>query len=63
MWLGGSEQAIAAAFAEAAEKRALLLVDEAEALLLDRQAAVRAFEASQVNEMLTWMERHPLPFV
>ena len=63
MWVGGSEQAIAAAFAEAVEKRALLLIDEAEALLFDRKAAQRAFEASQVNEMLTWMERHPLPFV
>lgn len=63
MWVGGSEKAIAAAFAEARAKGALLLIDEAEALLFDRGAASRAFEVSQVDEMLTWMERHPLPFV
>jgi SpoVK/Ycf46/Vps4 family AAA+-type ATPase len=63
MWVGGSEQAIAAAFAEARAKGALLLIDEAEALLFDRRAAERAFEVSQVTEMLTWMEQHPLPLV
>jgi SpoVK/Ycf46/Vps4 family AAA+-type ATPase len=63
MWVGGSEKAIAAAFAEARAGGALLLIDEAEALLFDRSAAARAFEVSQVDEMLTWMERHPLPFV
>ena len=30
--------------------------------LADRQGAVRSWEVSQVNEMLTWMESHPLPF-
>jgi len=63
MWVGGSEKAIAAAFAEAKKEGALLLIDEAEALLFDRRAAARAFEVSQVDEMLTRMERHPLPFV
>jgi AAA+ superfamily predicted ATPase len=63
MWVGGSEKAIAAAFAEAQAKAALLLIDEVEALLFDRGAASRAFEVSQVDEMLTWMEHHPLPFV
>ena len=63
MWVGGSEKAIAGAFAEARMKGALLLIDEAEALLFDRGAAARAFEVSQVDEMLTWMEQHPLPLV
>jgi AAA+ superfamily predicted ATPase len=63
MWVGGSEKAIAAAFAEARTEGALLLIDEAEALLFDRGAAARAHEVSQVDEMLTWMEQHPLPFV
>jgi SpoVK/Ycf46/Vps4 family AAA+-type ATPase len=63
MWVGGSEKAIAAAFAEARAEGAMLLIDEVEALLFDRGAAMRAFEVSQVDEMLTWMERHPLPFV
>ncbi len=63
MWVGGSEKAIAAVFAQAQTEGALLLIDEAEALLFDRGAAARAFEVSQVDEMLTWMEQHPLPFV
>ena len=42
MWVGGSEKAIAAAFAEARTEGALLLIDEAEALLFDRSAAARA---------------------
>jgi SpoVK/Ycf46/Vps4 family AAA+-type ATPase len=32
-------------------------------LLADRRGAERIWEVSQVNEMLTWMESHPLPFV
>jgi SpoVK/Ycf46/Vps4 family AAA+-type ATPase len=63
MWVGGSEKAIAAAFSEARTRGALLLLDEAEALLFDRGAAERSFEVSQVDEMLTWMESHPLPLV
>jgi transitional endoplasmic reticulum ATPase len=29
--------------------------------LLERACAVRGWEISQVNEMLTWMEQHALP--
>jgi SpoVK/Ycf46/Vps4 family AAA+-type ATPase len=63
MFVGGSEKAIARAFREARDLGAVLLIDEAEALLFDRTAAVRSWEISQVSEMLTWMENHPLPFV
>ena len=31
-------------------------------MLADRRGANRNWEVSQVNEMLTWMESHPLPF-
>ena len=41
----------------------MLLIDEADSLLQDRRYAVRSWEVTQVNEMLTWMEEHPLPFV
>ena len=34
----------------------------ADSLLLDRANAVRSWEITQVNEMLTWMEQHALPF-
>ncbi|MCY4502433.1 MAG: AAA family ATPase [Alphaproteobacteria bacterium] len=62
MWVGGTEQQIADAFAEARDAGALLVFDEADSLLADRRFAERNWEVSQVNEMLTWMESHPLPF-
>ena len=62
MWVGGTEQQIADAFAEARDAGAFLVFDEADSLLADRRFAARNWEVSQVNEMLTWMESHPLPF-
>jgi MoxR-like ATPase len=60
-YVGESEQRIAAAFAEAASLRAFLIFDEADSLLGARDAAQQSWQVSQVNEMLTWMERHPWP--
>ncbi|HQT86114.1 MAG: hypothetical protein B7Z58_12340 [Acidiphilium sp. 37-64-53] len=62
-YVGQTEAQIAAAFAEARATQAFLIFDEADSLLLDRSDAHRSWEVSQVNEMLTWMETHPLPFV
>ena len=62
MWLGESEKAIALAFEEAADLRTFLVFDEANSLLRDRAAAQHSWEVTQVNEMLTRMERHPFPF-
>jgi AAA+ superfamily predicted ATPase len=61
-FVGGTEQNIANAFAEARDAHAFLVFDEADSLLLERAGAVRGWEISQVNEMLTWMEQHALPF-
>jgi transitional endoplasmic reticulum ATPase len=61
-FVGGTERNIAAAFAEARDTHAFLVFDEADSLLLERADAVRRREISQVNEMLTWMEQHALPF-
>jgi tRNA A37 threonylcarbamoyladenosine biosynthesis protein TsaE len=61
-FVGGTERNIADAFAEACDTNAFLVFDEADSLLLDRAVAVREWEISQVNEMLTWMEQHRLPF-
>ncbi len=61
-YVGESERNIAAAFAEARETESFLVFDEADSLLQERADAVRGWEVSQVNEMLTWMESHPLPF-
>ena len=63
MWVGGSEKQVARAFQTARARRVLLVIDEAESLLADRRDAVRSWEVTQVNEMLTRMESHPLPFV
>jgi AAA+ superfamily predicted ATPase len=61
-YVGETERQIAAAFQEAQEKECFLIFDEADSLLGDRRYAQRGWEVSQVNEMLTWMESHPLPF-
>ncbi len=60
-FVGESEKRIADAFEEAREARAFLIFDEADSFLFDRRDAVRSWEVTQVNEMLTWMEEHPLP--
>jgi DNA polymerase III delta prime subunit len=62
MYLGESEKAIAAAFEEAGDLRAFLILDEADSLLRDRSAAHYSWEVTQVNEMLTSIERHAYPF-
>ncbi len=61
-YVGGTEQSLAGAFAEAREAQAFLVFDEADSLLLERGNAVRGWEITQVNEMLTCMEAHKLPF-
>jgi hypothetical protein len=62
-WVGETEQRIAEAFAEARHRGGVLLFDEADSLLFDRSTARVTWEVSQVNEMLTWLDRHPLPVV
>ena len=61
-YVGQTEKNIAEAFAQARADEAFLVFDEADSLLADRRGAQRNWEISQVNEMLTWMESHPLPF-
>ena len=61
-FVGGTERAIAEAFAEAREMAAFLLFDEADSLLFERTDALRSWEISEVNEMLAAMEHHDLPF-
>ncbi len=62
-WVGQTEQNIAEAFAEAKEKKAMLIFDEADSFLQNRGNANHSWEVSQVNEMLTWMESHEYPFI
>lgn len=62
-WVGGTEAAIADTFSEARERGHVLLFDEVDSLLFDRNGASNSWEAGQVNEMLTWLDRHPLPVI
>lgn len=61
-YVGNTEKQIASAFEEAIDTNSFLVFDEADSLLADRRNAHTSWEISQVNEMLTWMECHPLPF-
>ncbi|MFM0027369.1 AAA family ATPase [Paraburkholderia madseniana] len=63
MYVGGSEKNIARAFRQAERDGALLLIDEIDSFLQDRRGAVRSWEVTQVNEMLTQMEMFPGVFV
>ena len=56
MWLGETEKNIAQMFTDARKENAVLLLDEADSFLQNRQNAVRSWEVTQVNELLTQME-------
>ena len=62
-FVGESEKQIAAAFQEAIDKNAILILDECDSMLTDRSKAHQDFQVSSVNTMLTCMESHPLPFI
>jgi AAA+ superfamily predicted ATPase len=55
-WVGDSEKAIAAAFRQAEREGALLMIDEVDSFLRDRDGAHHSWEVTRVNEMLTRME-------
>lgn len=56
MFVGQTEALIAAAFEEAERTGSILFFDEADSFLTNRSSAVRSFEVSKVNELLTQME-------
>jgi SpoVK/Ycf46/Vps4 family AAA+-type ATPase len=55
-YVGQTEQQLAAAFAEAKQTNAILMIDEADSFLGSRSAAQQQWEVSQVNELLVQME-------
>ncbi|WP_194266278.1 ATP-binding protein [Dechloromonas sp. H13] len=55
-YVGMSEQGLAEAFRSASEDRAVLMLDEVDSFLQDRNGARHSWEVTQVNEMLTQME-------
>lgn len=56
-YLGETEQLMRAMFEEAMDEGAVLLLDEADSFLADRSGAQRSWEVTQVNELLTNIER------
>ena len=62
-YVGQTEKNIARAFQEAHAQKAILVFDEADSFLMDRKYAVRSWEVSCVNEMLTQMENAEYPFI
>ena len=56
-YVGGTEQKIAEAFESAKRDNCLLVLDEVDTFLFSRDGTERSWERSQVNEMLTQIER------
>lgn len=57
-FVGETEKNIANAFNDAEREDAILVIDEADSLFIDRQNAVRSWEVAQTNEILTQMENY-----
>lgn len=57
-YVGQTEQAISAMFKEAKRTEAILLLDEADSFLTDRNGHLRSWETTQVNELLVQMEQY-----
>lgn len=58
MWVGGTERNIREAYEQAGED-SVLVFDEADSLIFNRDRADRSWEISHTNEFLTWMEQFP----
>ncbi len=56
-YVGEAEQNIARAFRDAEAKNALLFLDEADSLFINRAGASHSWEVSQTNELLCQMEQ------
>jgi hypothetical protein len=62
-FVGETERNIVGAFARAADRGAMLLIDEADSFLFRRESGQRSWEVGMVNEMLRQMEDLRSPFV
>ena len=63
MFVGENEKNIADAFKQSKDEGRVLLIDEGDTFLRSRKLAVRSWEASLTNQMLTEMEKHNQPFI
>lgn len=55
-WVGNTESNIASAFKESEREKSILLIDEIDGLLGNRQRMEKPWEVTQVNELLIQME-------
>jgi SpoVK/Ycf46/Vps4 family AAA+-type ATPase len=62
-YVGETEQQMAQMFRSAQADKAVLLLDEADSFLQNRQLAQRSYEVTEVNEMLQGMERFDGVFI
>jgi SpoVK/Ycf46/Vps4 family AAA+-type ATPase len=62
-YVGETERNIAAAFEEARDKNAILLLDEVDSFLNSREGHSKSWESTMVNEMLTQMENFDGVFI
>lgn len=63
MFVGGTEANLASAFRDASSDNAILLIDEVDSFISDRSNAVRSWEVTAINEMLTQMEAYEGLFI
>ena len=57
-FVGRTEKSIAAAFRRAQAQDAVLLLDEVDSILSDRTKAIRSWERTQVNQLLTELDSY-----
>ena len=62
-FLGETEMLMRRMFEEARDEGAVLLLDEADSFLTDRERARQSWEVTQVNELLTQIERYRGHFI
>jgi SpoVK/Ycf46/Vps4 family AAA+-type ATPase len=63
MYVGGTEENIARMFEQSTLDGSVLLLDEADSFLRDRNGANQSWEVTQVNELLTQMEDYEGIFI
>ena len=61
-YVGGTEEKMAEAFAEAKRTGKFLIIDEGDSFLYNRERATHSWEITATNQMLTEMENHDQPF-
>ena len=62
-WVGETEQNIKQLFTQGTESKSMIILDEVDSFLYNRNNNLNSWELSSVNEMLTQMESYNYPFI